>query len=223
MKINPHKTIATLALVLMTTAVTFATGTVSIPHTFSAGQTALANDVNENFQALANAINALSAKVTGQYDVTNSFTVTPTSVVAGDTVSISGTSYSIVTHAVVSFEDSNAAQYTVLAPLSSSGLAVTQSSPTYFNRVADKFQKTTISGYPTLVGLAFTNFETASSVSNTAECRVQIKLDSATYVMLTSEYAGTVSNPITKAQQTAAASMCRTLLNYVSITSTPAT
>lgn len=219
MKINAHKTIATLALVLMTTAVTFATGAASVPHTFSAGQTALAAEVNDNFQALADAINALSAKVTGQYDGADSFTVSSVSVTNGDTVTLDGSSYIATTHSAVSYETGNSTQYSVIAPVGTSSNLAIQSNPTYFTNSYAVFQKTTINNHAALVGWAF--YSTANTAV-TADCRIQIKLDSATYVTLYENYAGTLSTPATKAQQTAAINHCKALLNYVSLTATPA-
>lgn len=223
MKINPHKTIATLALVMMTTAVTFATGTLSIPHTFSAGQTAVATEVNANFQSLVSAINDLRAKVTGQYDGADNFAVTSVTVANGDVASIDGRTYPIMARSVISFEEGNNTQYSIIAPFSNTnGLFVTQSNPTNFDDPTDKFQKTTINGFPALMGVSFSNDERAISTSSSASCRVQIKLDSTTYLMLAGNYPETLSSPITKAQQTAAASMCKALLNYISITTTSA-
>lgn len=219
MKINPYKTIATLALVLMTTAVTFATGAASIPHTFSAGQTALASQVNENFQALADAINALSAKTTGQYDGADSFTVTSVPVSNGNTVTIDGSSYTATTHSAVSFESGNSTQYSVIAPIGTSSNLTFQSNPSYFTHAYAIFQKTTINNHAALVGWAF--YSSAGSAV-TADCRIQIKMDSSTYIVLYENYAGSLSSPATKAQQTAVINHCKALLNYVSLTTTPA-
>lgn len=228
MKISLNKTIATAALVMMTTAVTFATGSASIPHVFTAGQTALANDVNENFQALLDAINHVHTR----FDGTDDYTITSTTGIALGTRIIIGDDISSITQDTsVSFDPTKSTSYTIVERqgFASDVVSSFESEPTIMREYGPTVKKTTISGYP-----ALTDVYVTSRTHIIGRCRAVIKLDEYTYYIFQHDIAGQftivppdpvnfplgqkIPNPVTKEERAAVSNTCKQIFSYINIT-----
>lgn len=211
-----HKTVATVALVMMTTSLTFATGSVSIPHVFSSGQAAKASEVNANFQALADAINANDA-----FARADAFSVTSASgLVDGSTQSINGSSFTMKTAQAISFAEAVNTTYKVIYPLSAgaiSGFAAISDQSGLEGGSSGNRLKTTINGYPAVLSVSRSNNFSPYGSSKTGSCNVVIKLDAGTYfsVGLFSSVSGAA--PMTKEEQDGAVADCKNLMNYLTV------
>lgn len=217
-----HKTIATIALVMMTTSLTFATGSVSIPHVFSSGQAARASDVNENFKALADAINAAN----GPFSRGNDFTVQPASgITDGATVTVDGVTFTLRTGLGTSFMKGNNATYRVIAPIvtqSSYSTSQAITSDMHFNGADTDLDwvRSSVGGYPAAVAVTFTNSFGGGGAG--AACNVVIRLDASTYFNAFTYQSIASPPPISKSDQEAAMSACKGYLDYVNIVTVPA-
>lgn len=228
MNLSMNKTIATLALVMMTTAVTFATGSVSIPHVFTAGQTALANDVNENFQALLDAIKHVHTHFDGPDD----YTITPiTGAALGTRVTIGSDSAYIGQDSSVSFDPTRSTTYSITKRGGGDASAPTsfESEPTLMREYGPTVKKTTISGYP-----ALTDIYVTSQKNIVGRCRAVIKLDDYTYYIFQHEISGQFTTlpadpangllerqvpiPVTKEERTAVTNTCKEIYRYLNVT-----
>lgn len=206
-----HKALATLALVMMTTATTFATGTFSVPHQFHSGDPAVAAEVNENFKALSDAIETIDQRTTKPFAAADDFTVnTVSGLVAGTQVVIDGFTYNMQSVTSLSFAENNNTQYTVIYPkeIGSGSSFVASAGSDFIGSRGVK--KTTINGYPVLARTTF--------VDDNGQCQVVIQLDEDTHTTIYATYLGIGSMATVKADQTKARAHCMTVLNHISIT-----
>jgi hypothetical protein len=201
---------------MTTTGLTFATGTLTVPHIFTAGSPALASDVNENFQALATAISNATASPFDK--TTDDFTVVPVSVSNGQAVTIGGTPYTISQTIGISFQQGNAAQYQVEYPILCSTTPChddTSMNTSAINWSSELSKKTTVGGFPAMLVISLNS----SSGFVGGGCSTTIRLDDGTYFHVPEgNVPGTYSNPLNKTDQQTIISHCESLLNYISIT-----
>lgn len=234
MKITVNKTVATLALVTMTTAVTFATGNITIPHVFKSGDAAMAKDVNENWQVLADAVNDIYTKVdalganqtqtpTDPFTKADDFTVTSANVSVGSIVTVNGISIPVSGgddySSVISFEDGNSKKYS----LTYLGNAGGDDSPKfgspaggsygsyYADFMSQTSQKTTISGYPVLFHIGY-------GMGGNNTCQIAIKFDTNTYAFFRKYASSAYMDVVSKADQEKDKNDCKFFLNYINIT-----
>jgi hypothetical protein len=211
-----HKTIATVALVMMTTSLTFATGSVSIPHVFSSGQAAKASEVNANFQALADAINANDV-----FARADAFSVTTASgLLDGSTQSINGSSFTMKTAQAISFAEGVSTTYKVIYPLSAgavSGYASISDQADHDGFGTGQRIKTSINGYPAGLVVVRSNSFTPYGNSKSGSCNVVIKLDADTYFSVGLFPSVSGAAPMTKPEQESVVADCKNLMNYLTV------
>ncbi|MDP2228943.1 MAG: hypothetical protein Q8J78_15865 [Moraxellaceae bacterium] len=211
-----YKAIATLALVLTTTSLTFATGSVSIPKLFSAGQAAKASDVNENFQALADAINVAALRL-DPFSRPDDFTTTAVAgLTEGSTHVFGGVSHTIVRMDGISFKDGDSSTYEVYVPASANGSQLAlRNAPYVASDIGDIARKTTVGGHPAAILIYMSNSDGVGMCS----ADIALNVDSGA-VFVGGEVLAplSLSSPLTKSDQQACKEYWKQLLRHIAVT-----